>query len=458
MTDKLLIYSINNSNWMHAWMKQFCNSSDLTDAGLYKLRGFGVAKLMGLFLLLPFSGLRIYEFKKTDLPVPGRDAFYRLLGHPGYNWGKLLYRIACRLIGEFNPLTSRKTPRVWIIDESPYKRSRSKTVQYLGLQYDHSDGTYYRGFRLLVMGWSDGHSFVPCQMELLTNAEAAKRIGPDPNLDRRSCAGKRVGQATRKATELAEEMVARGVGQGLDADYVVVDSWFAQPGVLKRMATHCPVVCRLKDLPKITYRHHGRIYRLQGLYEQARRISRRAKNDPIIASMRVQMVGGPEVRVVFVRDAGNPGKWMALASTDTGLRAEQICRIYAYRWDIEVFFKMIKQHLGLHGLELRNYVSMIAYTSIVLMRYMMLAYYQRLQCDQKTLPGIFREVAKELQAATLVYCLNVLQWEMAEMIFSDPLQPVILIYEKFTSSMQNLAQLIYGNLLVNKPLTINCDS
>jgi len=45
------------------------------------------------------------------------------------------------------------------------------------------------------------------------------------------------------------------------------------------------------------------------------------------------------------------------------------------------FFKMIKQHLGLHALELKNYVSMVAYTGIVFMRYMMLYYYQRLQSD-----------------------------------------------------------------------------
>lgn len=314
---------------MKAWMKQFCNSTDLAGAGLYKIRGAAVSRLLQLFLLLPFSGISIYEFKKTDLPVPGRDAFYRMLNQARYNWRSLIYHIASKLIAEFQPLTNANNPRVMIVDDSPYMRNRSKKVELLGLQHNHSDGSYYRGFRLLSTGWSDGHSFVPCELELLTNQDSEKRLGPDPVLDQRSHGGRRSVQATRKATGLAEEMIIRGIKNTGNIDYAVFDSWFAHPGLLHRVGKHVPVVCQVKNIPSIRYRHNKRIYHLQGLYEKVCRVSRRNKKDPVIGSIVVQMLSGPDVRLVFVRDKDDPGKWMALVCTDTAQKPEKICQIYA---------------------------------------------------------------------------------------------------------------------------------
>jgi len=443
---------------MKAWMKQFCNSTDLAGAGLYKIRGAAVSRLLQLFLLLPFSGINIYEFKKTDLPVPGRDAFYRMLNHARYNWRKLIYHIAAKLIAEFQPLTNANNPRVMIVDDSPYMRNRSKKVEYLGRQHDHSDGSYYRGFRLLSTGWSDGHSFVPCELELLTNQDPDKRLGPDPVLDRRSHGGQRSVQATRKATDLAEEMIIRGTKNAGHVDYVVFDSWFAHPGLMHRVGKHAPVVCQVKNGPIIQYRHNKRIYHLQGLYEKVCRMSRRDKKDAIIGSIVVQMLSGPDVRVVFLRDKNRSGKWMALACTDTTRKPEKICQIYARRWDIEVFYKMVKQHLGLYDMEPRSYVSMVAYTSIVFMRYMMFTYYQRLQIDEMTLPGMFRQCAKELQSATVEYCLLLLQWEFLASICKNPMQPVISFLNSFSNRIQDFSNMIRVSLLINNQLTINCDS
>ena len=92
------------------------------------------------------------------------------------------------------------------------------------------------------------------------------------------------------------------------------------------------------------------------------------------------------------------------------------------------------------------------------MRYMMLSYYQRQQMDDKTLPGMFREYARELQMAALACCLRLLQWDLAEMICRDPLEPVIEFYERFSNTMEYFSRLIYFIFLETKPLTINCDS
>src|SRR5699024_2683077 len=113
-----------------------------------------VGGLLRGLLAAPFGEFSIWKQAGGDLEGPGRDAFYRFLGHPGYNWRRLLLAAARRLIEESGRLTGPRSDRVLILDESPYMRERSKSVEYLGSQYDSSSGRYYRGFRMLTLGWS----------------------------------------------------------------------------------------------------------------------------------------------------------------------------------------------------------------------------------------------------------------------------------------------------------------
>src|SRR5699024_4534839 len=186
MTSKVTNFVLKNSRWMAAWTNQFCNSHMLKAANIRKARGATVGPLLRALLAAPFGTFSIWKQAGGDLEGPGRDAFYRFLGNTSYNWRQLLLEASLRLAGELDRLTGPRTDRVLILDESPYKRERSKCVEYLGSQYDSSSGRYYRGFRMLTLGWSDGHSFVPQQMELLTNRSADKRIGPAPELDGRT--------------------------------------------------------------------------------------------------------------------------------------------------------------------------------------------------------------------------------------------------------------------------------
>jgi len=87
----------------------------------------------------------------------------------------------------------------------------------------------------------------------------------------------------------------------------------------------------------------------------------------------VAFSSGLPCKLVFVRDR-RKSDWLALLSTDVDLSAEDIVRTYGKRWDIEVFFKMIKQHLSLaKEIQYRDYDALIGHTSILFMRYMFLA-------------------------------------------------------------------------------------
>jgi hypothetical protein len=443
MNQKLSIFSINNTRWISAWMGRFCSSKMLKAANIRKSRGTSVAQVMKVLLSLPFCSLDIWEFARSEGPC--RDTFYRFLSKLSYNWRGLLAGVSMKIIRELHGLTGPRTDRVLILDDSPWKRDRSKTVEYLGRQYDHSQGVYYRGFRLLTAGWSDGHSFLPLDLALLTNAQAHKRLGPDPSLDRRTHTGKRSREATCKASELTPVMVRRAHDQDLPIDYVVFDSWYAQPGLIARIREHFPVVCMLKNHPHYLYGHGGRIYTLERLYGKVTARKHSHRQGPIIGSIKVRMLGAGSLRVVFVRDRRDKTRWLALGSTDLEITPEHICRIYAKRWAIEVFFKQTKQHLGLVGqFQGRAYPACLAFISIVFLRYMMLAYYQRQLQDERTIPGLFYAACRELQAISLVCCFQIILTE-ALIILSHSLNAASFeaacsicgIIEQFTEHFQD---------------------
>lgn len=224
--------------------------------------------------------------------------------------------VAFRLIEEFQTLTSPVQDRVLIVDDSPYKRDRSKRVEYLGRQYDHSSQCCYRGYRMLNLACSDGYSLVPVDFELLTNSDAHKRLGPELKPDGRTQWGKRRQAATGKATDQTLKMLERALNAGIRADYLIFDSWFAHPGLLLYLSRKLPVVCMLKNSGKISFRHGKPICQLEGLYQKMAGRKRQGKtNDSqILGSILVDMLSGPRVRIVFVCDRRNSGRWPARTS------------------------------------------------------------------------------------------------------------------------------------------------
>ncbi|MEZ4565761.1 MAG: transposase [Desulfobacterales bacterium] len=89
------------------------------------------------------------------------------------------------------------------------------------------------------------------------------------------------------------------------------------------------------------------------------------------ASVLVTLPNGKSARIIFVASDKKRG-WLALLSTNTSLAEPEIIRLYGKRWDIEVFFKMCKQHLKLvKEIQLRDFDGLIGHTSMVLARYSM---------------------------------------------------------------------------------------
>jgi hypothetical protein len=181
-----------------------------------------------------------------------------------------------------------------------------------------------------------------------------------------------------------------------------MDSWYSYPKVINALLDHVEVICMVKDHARVYYRYHGRTYRLSHLYNSLRKRRGRAV---VKASVIVETSYGDHIKLVFVK-ADNKRGWLALISTDLLLEETEIIRLYAKRWDIEVFFKMCKQHLKLvKEIQLRNFDGLVAYTTIVMMRYNLLSYQQRMDTDLRSYSDVFREFFDELSNLSFIDAL-----------------------------------------------------
>jgi hypothetical protein len=386
------------------FFNQFKIATSLHQCGIRKRHGHSVRTLILAIFTLPFVGENFFRGIATnDTLAFGKDAAYDVLKGCQSNWRKLLLGIGTKLYGFLNRLTDEDRESVLIVDDSPYDRSRSKSVELLSRVWDHSNGRFIKGFRMLTVCWSDGYSCLPLDFSLLSSADAKNRLCDNrKSMDKRCCAWQRRQEAVVKAPENLEAMVERILAAGVRARYLLMDSWFAMPATITALAKNINVIGMVKKTPKIHYEYNGHSMDVKAIYRQIKKRRGRAK---ILASALVKLKGGLPARLVFVRDRRKTD-WLALISTDLNLSDEDIVRIYGKRWDIEVFFKMAKQHLKLtKEMQCRDYDALVSHTTIVFLRYMFLAYQHRIETDDRTFGELFYACCDEVSDISFVESL-----------------------------------------------------
>jgi hypothetical protein len=248
---------------------------------------------------------------------------------------------------------------------------------------------------MMTLGWSDGISFLGLDFALLSSTKKRNRYCEvNDQIDSRTCGGKRRREAVQKSTELIVPMVKRALSlTKVKAKRILMDSWYSFPKLIHDLKEIIDVICMVKDHPRVYYSYKGKKYRLSGLYNRLKKKRGKAK---VKATCFVRNSQNDLVKLVFVAADSKRG-WLALLSTDTKLEDNEIIRLYGKRWDIEVFFKMCKHHLKLvKEIQLRNFDGLIAHSTVVMMRYNLLSYHQRMEKDLRSYSDAFREFFDEL--------------------------------------------------------------
>lgn len=402
---------VSHENQIHQFFQNQKIGSLLKRSNINKEKGISPVAVFRLLFTLVFTGKNL--FRTLEAGGGGgmaKNTVYRFLNSLHTNWRRFLMLLSCRVIrDEFEQLTDIDNMKVLIADDTLYRRNRSKHVELLSRVFDHTDHRYYRGFRMLTLGWSDGISFLPVSCALLASSKEKNRLVPlRMDLDRRTNGAKRRREGIRKATDVLVEMVTEATTSGIQASHILFDSWFAYPAIMRNLlAKGMHTLCMLKVTEKIFYRYQGEDLHLAAIYRRIRKQRGRAK---ILASVMVEIGKNDQgipvpAKIVFVRDRSTK-KWLALLSTDTALGNEEIIMTYKRRWDIEVFFKIAKSFLNLaKECQGRSYDALVAHATVVCCRYIMLALAKRKHQDPRTLGTLFHACCEELKQATFAEAL-----------------------------------------------------
>ncbi|WP_416274205.1 hypothetical protein [Lactobacillus delbrueckii] len=82
--------------------------------------------------------------------------------NPNINWLRLTILLAERIVnGHLKDLTSDQRADCFVFDDSLYSRTGYKKTELAAKVFDHVSMTYKKGFRMMIMDWTDGSSFVP---------------------------------------------------------------------------------------------------------------------------------------------------------------------------------------------------------------------------------------------------------------------------------------------------------
>jgi hypothetical protein len=402
-------------NRIHSFFHNQNLGQFLRQSNIRKEKGVCLDTLFQFLLSLAFTGKNLFRLLESpESPAGiGKDTVYRLLNSVTANWRRFQLLLSTRVIVQgLLPLTDEATTKVLIADDTLYSRDRSKRVELLARVHDHNTGRYVRGFRMLTLGWSDGNSFVPMMLSMLSSAKENNRLAPmRDGIDKRTNGYKRRQESMRKSTDVLVDMVKLAKTAGTTARHLLFDSWFAFPATIRRIhALGMHTICMLKDTGKITYELQGWPLTLKELYKNVRKRSGRAK---VLAEVLVTI--GPDeqgkpvtAKIVFVRDRSSK-KWLALLSTDTTLTAEEIIKLYGRRWDIEVFFKMAKSFLQLaKEFQSRSFDALVAHATLVCCRYIMLELVKRTSADPRTLGSLFHTVYDEMRQIAFTEALALL--------------------------------------------------
>ena len=272
-----------------------------------------------------------------------------------------------------------------IIDDSAYEKNRSKKVELLARCFNHSSQKmrFYKGFRMLTLDFS-----------LLSSTKSSIN-GIDERIDKRTCGYKRRKEALETAPSAIPDMIQRALASGVEASYVLMDTWFTQQPLIKAIKEQGIDVIGMVKATNQRYSVDNKWVDLKNLYKLAAPTNH---HKDILRSVHTTMANGVPVKVVFIRNRNNHSRWLAILSTDCSLTEQEIVRIYGMRWDIEVFFKATKSLLKLQKeVQGRSYDSLVSHTTIVFARYIVLSWQNRCNTDERTLGGMFYELCDELK-------------------------------------------------------------
>jgi len=356
------------------------------------------------FVYMLIMHKRQSAFLKQSPDAFGKDVYYRFLKERRFNWRKLLLLSSVKLIAKIEPLHRRGEQRLLIVDDTVEPKRGQKIEGSCQSVYSNKERRNVNGINIVSLNYADSHSTFQLDFALRMNDSRHKEIADfTQKLHHRSNAFKRRKEGLMGKNRIAIEMVDRALKAGIDADYLLVDSWYAKPEFIHQAkALGIDVIARLPNNAKVwhfngqyptfdaLYRHHHK-YRRQQTGSHGK--IRYRYFDLIVEHHQLK-----KVKLVFLRTSK---ELLIFISTDLSLSANKIIETYKKRWNIEQGYKDLREHFGLGEEENRLYEALIARITLSMFTYNLVSTINRLEHEPQTLGELFRDLECELETLAI---------------------------------------------------------
>lgn len=355
-------------------------------------------EIFQFLLMLVFEGTNLFRFlgsKKQDIAC-AKSTYYRFLSNCHYNWRRFVLLLSGKAAAYFSTLTRPERVKCFVLDDSVTPRAKSKKAELLSFVYDHVIHKTVKGFNLLLLGWTDGYSFLPAAFNMLASANEAKRINPvNKSIDRRTNGAKARKDAMMRKPEAAIALIHSALEAGIEASCLLMDTWSTnEPFIHTVLNEGLDVIGMVKD-NKQQYRYRGKLLGLKDLAKYMQTGQDHGILGSVVVHTKKHNIA---VKLVFVRNRNKKDEYIVLLPTDCSLSDSEVVRRYGNRWPIECCFKACKSLLKLgrefHGV---SYDLTVSSTALVFTRFILLEWIRRKHNDDKTIAELFFVCCEDIQ-------------------------------------------------------------
>jgi len=405
-------YSWVEPEFINSSLKLFSFSKLSKPVSEIKNKGYGFEWLLTVLLSMPFINIKsvnsMLNGHVRHQTEAGKDVFYRLKNNSQLNWRLLHWLFANQfkkiVDSKFAPQSS--SPKCLIFDDTILSK-RGKKIEKVSRLYDHVTKGFILGFKLLLMGYWDGYSFIPIDFSLhrergsnkqkpfgLTRKENRKQFSK--KRDKSSCSYERAAECDQSKISSVIKMFRRVISMGYKVDYVLVDSWFTCKELIDvvlsvtKNPTH---LIGMYKIAKTKFTYHDK----KLTYSQIRGVLGKPKRCRKLKLYYLETevdYNGRKIKLAFSKQGVN-GKWKVFIGTNPRLSFIEMIEIYQIRWTIEVFFKESKQLLGLGRCQSNDFDAQIADTTITMLQYILLSMRHRI-AHYESMNGLFAELSEQI--------------------------------------------------------------
>lgn len=381
-----------------------------------KQRGYAAGTLLHVLLLMPFNAVcsirALYQSELAHMSQAQKDAYYRLKNLQTIDWRKLLYLVAKRYREVVKDKAEQSGVRCLIVDDS-FLSKTTRFTEGVSKVFDHVTRRFLWGFKLLLLGYWDGKSFIPLDFSLHREkgnnkkkpwgmTKRQKQQQYSKKSEKGTAGANRKNELDTSKIKQAIKQIRRAVWHGFMTDYVLADSWFFCLELIKcvrKLKKGTINLIAMAKMGKANYEYGGQSYTAKQLKQNLIGKKKRCRKLRATYIECIVSYQGNAVKLFLVRYSGQMN-WQVLVSTDLSLSFIRTMEIYSIRWSIEVFFKEAKQHLQLGKSQSQDFDAQIADATIAMIQYTLLATCKRFS-DYESFGELFKAQSRQMTALTL---------------------------------------------------------